>query len=282
MAGMAGTVVRDVKSAFRSEEPAVTHENEYHDAMVSMLEMVWGEGFMAPGGEGNVAKMVEGLELEDRRVLDIGCGLGGPACILAAKYGARVVGTDLEAPLIERARQRAVALEVEGRTCFEIVEAGPLTFDDESFDLVMSSGGLTQVADKRGIFEECLRVLKPGGHFSAYDWMKCEGEYSADMLYWFELEGLTYAMETPKGQAEALRDAGFCDVHVVDSSSWYKEEAKREYERVRTREYDRLVEAVGSADADHFVENWRAMVVVCEKGEMLQAHSRARRPECGS
>ena len=42
------------------------HQNEYHDSMVAMLELVWGEGFMAPGGEGNVAKMVEGLELEGR------------------------------------------------------------------------------------------------------------------------------------------------------------------------------------------------------------------------
>ena len=52
------------------------HENEYNDEMVAMLELVWGEGFMAPGGAGNVAKTVEGLDLENRRVLDIGCGLG--------------------------------------------------------------------------------------------------------------------------------------------------------------------------------------------------------------
>ena len=57
------------------------HENEYPGTMVSMLGMVWGEGFMAPGGEGNVAKMVEGLELDGRRVLDIGCGVAAPpAC----------------------------------------------------------------------------------------------------------------------------------------------------------------------------------------------------------
>jgi phosphoethanolamine N-methyltransferase len=87
------------------------HQNEYHDSMVAVLELVWGEGFMAPGGEGNVAKMVEGLDLEGRRVLDLSCGLGGPACILAGKYGADVVATDLEPPLIERARESTA------RTC---------------------------------------------------------------------------------------------------------------------------------------------------------------------
>ena len=128
------------------------HQNEYHDSMVAMLELVWGEGFMAPGGEGNVAKMVEGLELEGRRVLDLGCGLGGPACILAGKYGAHVVGIDLEAPLIERARRRSESLGLGDRAHFEVVTQGPLAFDDESFDLVMSSGGVTQTADKLGIF----------------------------------------------------------------------------------------------------------------------------------
>jgi phosphoethanolamine N-methyltransferase len=255
------------------------HENEYHDGMVAMLELVWGEGFMAPGGEGNVAKMVEGLDLEGRRVLDIGCGLGGPACILAEKYAAHVVGTDLEAPLIERARRRAAAFGVADRTRFEVVHAGPLGFEDESFDLVMSSGGLTQIADKLGIFRECLRVLKPGGCFSAYDWMKSEGEYSEDMRYWFELEGLSYSMETPAGQRALLSDVGFEDVLVKDRSAWYRAEARSEYERIRTRDYVRLVELIGKAAADHAVENWRAMLVVCDKGEMLQVYSRARRRE---
>ncbi len=252
------------------------HQNEYHDSMVAMLELVWGEGFMAPGGEGNVAKMVDGLELEGRRVLDLGCGLGGPACVLAGKYGADVVATDLEPPLIERARRRAARLGLGDRAGFDVVTPGPLTFEDESFDLVLSSGGVTQTADKLGIFRECLRVLKPGGTFSGYDWMRSEGEYSEDMRYWFEMEGLTYAMETPAGQEATLREAGFEEVSVVDRSAWYRAKVREEYERLRTSDFPRLVELIGKEAADHAVENWRATVVVCDKGEMLQVYSRAR------
>ena len=36
------------------------HENEYHDNMVAMLELVWGEGYMAPGGRENVARLLDG------------------------------------------------------------------------------------------------------------------------------------------------------------------------------------------------------------------------------
>ena len=254
------------------------HQNEYDDSMVATLERVWGEGFMAPGGDGHVAKMVEGFELEGRAVLDIGCGLGGPACILAGEYGAHVVGTDLESPLIERAQRRAARMGLSDRTRFEVVTPGPLTFEDDSFDLVMSSGGVTQTADKLGIFRECLRVLKPGGSFSGYDWMRSEGDYSDDMRYWLEMEGLTYAMETPRGQEKILRRAGFEEVSVVDASVWYRAQVRSEYERLKTRDFPRLVERIGREAADHAVENWRATVVVCEKQEMHQVYTRAQAP----
>ena len=47
---------------------------------------------------------------------------------------------------------------------------------------------------------------------------------------------------------------------------------------MKGRLYPTMVERLGQKDADHFVENWRAMLVVCEKGEMLQGYCRGRRP----
>jgi phosphoethanolamine N-methyltransferase len=256
----------------------MANESEYHDAMVAFLQMIWGDGFMVPGGEGNVANLIEGLDVRDKRVLDIGCGLGGPACLLAGKYGAVVVGTDLEAHLVELSRNRAEKLDLAARTEFLVVEPGPLTFPDESFDVVMSSGAFAQIENKREIFTECLRVLKPGGAFTCYDWMKCEGAYSEDMLYWFKKEGLTYAMETPEGHRELLREVGFSNVETSDRSDWFRRKVQEEYEFIQSELYPQMVEAIGQKDAVHFVENWRAMVVVCDKREMLQVYSRAHKP----
>jgi phosphoethanolamine N-methyltransferase len=254
------------------------HESEYHDAMLTMLEMVWGEGFMAPGGAGNVAKIVDGIDLQGKRVLDIGCGIGGPAFLLTNTYGANVVGTDLESQLIEIAKERAEKLGLAEKTDFRVVEPGPLTFPDGSFDCVVSSGAFTQIANKLGMFKEVLRVLKPGGVLSCYDWMKNEGEYSDDMLYWFKLEELTYAMETPERQVEILTEAGFVDVVTTDASDWYREYVRVEYEKIRGELYPRMLELVGKEQSEHFVENWRAMMVVCESGEMRQVYTRGRKP----
>jgi phosphoethanolamine N-methyltransferase len=254
------------------------HESEYYDALVRLLELIWGEGYMAPGGEGNVAKIAEGLDMRDKRVLDIGCGIGGPAFFLAREYGANVVGTDIEPPLIERAKRSAKKLGLEAKTEFQVVEAGPLAYPDDSFDFVVSSGAFTQISNKLEMFQEVLRVLKPGGVFSCYDWMKSEGEYSEDMLYWFKMEGLTYAMETPEKQDELLRKAGFVDVSVVERSEWYRRQVKNEYERLRGELYSPALELIGKKEADLRVENWRAMVVIAEKGELRQAYTRGRKP----
>ncbi len=62
---------------------AVTRENEYHDRMVTMLELIWGKGYRAPGGPGNVAKLLDGPGPQSKRILDIGCGIGGPAFEMA-------------------------------------------------------------------------------------------------------------------------------------------------------------------------------------------------------
>jgi len=257
----------------------MNHENEYHDAMTSVLELIWGEDFMAPGGEGNVANLVRELEVRNRRILDIGCGLGGPAFVLAGKYEAEVVGIDIESQLIEHAARRARELGLSDRATFQLAEPGPLPFEDEAFDIVLISGALTQIEDKSGMLAECLRCLEPGGWLTCYDWMRPEdGEYSEEMQYWFEMEGLTYAMATPAGQLSILREVGFENAEVEDRSNWYRLEVRNEYERLRTTLYPRMLELMGQEDADRFVENWRATIVVCEKGEMLQVYTRGQKP----
>ena len=257
----------------------MSHEDEYHDNLITMLEIIWGEGYMAPGGPGNIAKMFEGLETQGKRVLDIGCGIGGPAFEMAEAHGCEVVGIDLEAPLVDRANKAAKAKGLADRCTFRVVEAGPLDFPDQSFDIVATSGAITQIADKEGIFRECLRVLKPGGYLTCYDWLKGDQPYSDDMHYWFKMEGLTYALGTLEEYEAVLRKCGFEDVVIEDASDWYREQARREYELMKGELHPQMVELLGKKDAEHFVENWRAMVVVCDKGEMRQGYCKARRPK---
>ena len=72
---------------------------------------------------------------------------------------------------------------------------------------------------------------------------------------------------------------GFVDIVSRDATDWYRVKAREEYDLMKGELYPRMVELLGQGDADHFVENWRAMVIVIDSGEMRQGYSRGRRPE---
>ena len=256
----------------------MAHEDEYYDKLIEMLELLWGEGYMAPGGPGNIAKILKGTEPQGKRILDIGSGLGGPAFEMAQTHGATVVGVDLEAPLVAMANERATAKGLADRCTFQQVEIGPYDFEDESFDIVVSSGALTQTEDKESVFRECFRILKPGGWISLYDWTKSDAPLSEDMYYWFKMEGLTFSLETLEKYKERLENCGFVDVETEDATAWYQAEAHREYELMQGDLNSRLVELVGQEETDLRIENWRAMIVVIDSGEMRQCYCRGQKP----
>jgi len=98
------------------------------------------------------------------------------------------------------------------------------------------------------------------------------------MRYWVKVDGLTYEFETLDGYRDRFISADFVEIVAEDATQWYRDEIRREYELIQGDLYPRMVELLGQKDADHFVENWRTMVIVIEKGEMRQGYCRGRRP----
>ena len=153
-----------------------------------------------------------------------------------------------------------------------------MPFEDASVDVVVSAGAYTQTEDKLSAFRDCFRILKPGGWIRLYDWTHVGGDLGDDMRRWIELEGLTYSLETLARYGELLTEAGFADVALEDASDWYRQKAAEEYEQIRGPLFPKMLGVMGRERAEHFVENWRAMLVVCQKGEMRQGYCRGRKP----
>ena len=81
---------------------------EYDDKLTALLEAIWGEGFLSPGGIDEVDRYLAGIKLEGLAVLDIGCGLGGVDIHLVKQHRAAMVsGIDVEQALIDRFRTLA-------------------------------------------------------------------------------------------------------------------------------------------------------------------------------
>ena len=77
---------------------------------------------------------------------------------------------------------------------------------------------------------------------------------------------------------QSLGRAGFVEVHTEDASDWYRRRARKEYELLQGELQPQALKLLGQQAAEHFIENWRAMVVVCDSGEMRQGYSRGRKP----
>jgi phosphoethanolamine N-methyltransferase len=157
-----------------------------------------------------------------------------------------------------------------------VVEPGPLPFPDASFDVVFSKDSIVQIPDKPALFAEILRVLRPGGRFLASDWLRGgSGPYSPQMIEYFRLEGITYNMATLDESATALRTAGFADVEVRDRNRWYLGLAERELASLQGPMRPLIVEKIGQERADHFIANWRQLVLVLTRGELRPGHLKA-------
>lgn len=255
-------------------------EPEYDDTAIRFLEALWGEGYLSPGGPDEVDRIVEGLALSGKTLLDMGCGAGGVTLHLAERHGlAHTTGFDVEKPVVEAARRRAGIKGLSGRAVFVQGPPGPLPFSDASFDVVFSKDALLHVPDKDALFAEIFRVLKPGGVFAASNWMIAhDGEPSPEMMAYIAAEGLSFAMASPARYGEAMRRAGFRDITVRDRNGWYREVARAELQRLKGPLYQAAAAAVGAAYVDKNIHTWEAMQTVLDSGEHRPTHLRGWKP----
>jgi arsenite methyltransferase len=103
-------------------------------------------------------------------VLDLGCGAGTDLLIAAQMTGpaGRVIGVDMTATMLDRARQSATEMGLANVELHEsLIESLPL--EDASVDVVISNGVIDLVPDKDAVFDEIGRVLRPGGRLQLAD-----------------------------------------------------------------------------------------------------------------
>jgi len=103
------------------------------------------------------------------RMLDVGCGIGGPARYFAGEMGCAVNGIDLTEEFVSVAKSLTQLVGLEKSAEFRQGNALALPYEAETFDRAYTIHVLMNVADKAGVFREVQRVLKPGGWFVMFD-----------------------------------------------------------------------------------------------------------------
>jgi phosphoethanolamine N-methyltransferase len=252
----------------------------YDDKHIRFLEDLWGEGFLSPGGAEEAVRVVKGLDLTGKRVLDIGCGSGAIAVLMVRDLGAaEVVGIDVEDQVCAAAQRRVDGAGLGECITIRQVTPGPLDFPDHSFDVVYSKDSIIHIPDKEALAADVFRVLKPGGWFAASDWlMSHDGTPSPEMARYIALEDLDFAMASPARYRAALDAAGFQNIALRNRNPWYAEVAREELARFTGPERSQWESTHGADLIASSIETWSAMIKVLETGEHCPHHLLAQKP----
>jgi len=255
----------------------MSNENiQYADEFINRLEILWGEGFLSPGGADEVKLVLKDIDLNNKSILDIGCGTGGVEVVLAGEFDIdRVTGIDVEPQLVERTQKRVDKKGLSAKVKVELVDPGPLDFANNEFDIVFSKDSMIHIPDKNAIFSEILRVLKPGGVFAASDWLV--GENADSSPEWARVRNLShldFKVFTAAETELAMRQAGFEQVSTLDRNAWYASNSATEYRQLEGPLRERILEVADEEVYEHWIKVRRAFRDSAAVGALRPTHLR--------
>jgi len=114
-------------------------------------------------------ELVTEFDLSNLRVLDVGCGLGGPCRMLADEFNCNVSGIDMSHEYIRTAKKLSELIPTNGQIEYEQGDALHLPYEDGIFDIVWTQHVQMNIEDKKRFYCEIDRVLKDNGKLIYYD-----------------------------------------------------------------------------------------------------------------
>lgn len=161
------------------------------------------------GGRQASKEFLDQLRLQERSlVLDVGCGLGGPARFVASQFGCLVSGIDLTHEYVDTGNVLSNWVGLDKKVILQQGSAMALPFPDGQFDAAYMMHVGMNIVDKKGLFAEVFNVLKPDGIFGIYDVMQVG---SGEMQYpapWAASKS-TSSLASPQDYQAGLKQAGF-------------------------------------------------------------------------
>jgi SAM-dependent methyltransferase len=174
------------------QSPSTRHDRyadmvrTYYDFATDVYRQLWGESFHLTWFTGEVsleeAQAAQQRRLADEggwtkgaRILDVGCGVGGPAMQVARYAGVHVTGVNISPLQVAIANEKYGDAEGRNAVDFVVGDAMRLPFPNESFDGAMSVEAICHVPDKAQVYSEIGRILRPEGTFAGYDWFAADG-----------------------------------------------------------------------------------------------------------
>ncbi|MEC7791386.1 MAG: methyltransferase domain-containing protein [Pseudomonadota bacterium] len=157
---------------------------------------------------------------ESTHVLDLCCGLGGPARYLAYHYGCRVTGVDMNTDRLAGAVRLTERTKLQDRVLFHHANALQTGLADETFDVIVSQEAFCHIPNKNTLITECVRLLKPGGRI-VYTDILARSNMTNEIRSRLETEMVFSELSTLEQYCHLLEEKGCQVIEVEDlSDNW--------------------------------------------------------------
>ena len=243
-------------------------QGQYSLGEIRKYEAIYGRNFISPGGETTAREILSLVAFTSNMdVLDVGCGLGG-AAFLMAQRGARVHGIDLSQNMLQLARARCQEAQLSHVVTFE--HADVLRYErSSSFDLVHSRDVFLHIHEA-GLFDAIGRCLRPGGRLLFSDYLCSAGPKSDDFAAYIRSRG--YHLRTLDEYRSLLEQAGFKVLLTQDRTG--------EFVGILERELGQLeASKLATSERAALAQSWRDKLRRARAGEQRWGVCLAKKPE---
>lgn len=187
------------------------------------IEIVYGKNLLSAGGTDQIDTMLNGINLDNKALLDFGSGLGGVAFHIAEHHNCHITGVDILPSMIEHSTAQIPA-HLKQKLTFQTINSNTLPFTDDSFDIIYSKEVILHLSlhDKKEVFAEFYRILKPGGVLIIVDWLSPQ-----DNLWPYEINKLIededqiiYSV-SPHTYENLLKNSNFKNIKNINHNKAY-------------------------------------------------------------
>ena len=204
--------------------------SQYLESSILQYESIYGEDFVSPGGGELARELISRLELAPgARVLDVGCGLGGSAFVMAREFGLRVDGIDLSRNMLTLAQRKLDANGLAGSVALQWGDCLELDCA-QRYAAVYSRDVFLHIADKQRLFARLYAALLPAGKLLFSDY--CCGPQPWSDAFDAYVQQRHYTLHTPAEYAELIANAGFEQVVAADETPRFVAILQAEAERI--------------------------------------------------
>ncbi|CAM1291499.1 Uncharacterised protein g157 [Pycnogonum litorale] len=252
-----------------SNQGKILDHTQYTRRSVLRYEWMYGKGGLSNGGPSITAEVSKLLNLKPNdRVLDVGCGIAGPAIHMTQVYGCKVHGLDFSHNMMEIANERLrdSGLDSDDRVMIILSECDlfEASLEPASYDVVHCRDTMVHTPEKSKWLNKFMEVLKPGGRLLVTDY--CRGDQINSQEYLDYIDQRGYNVLAVSDYHQVLCEAGFVNVKSESRTEQYGRILASELDKLE-RHRDCFVSQFSEKEYRYMMELWRSKLMKNKDGD---------------